>query len=205
MRTLKSVLGGFAALALAGSTALAADKVTSLHAMTIRLPGGAIERIQYTGDVAPRVDVRSDPFEERWPNAAIFWSTPSSFAALERYSAEMNRQMDLLFRQAQALALAPLPNPGSVTETGLRNLPPGTRSYTFASTFTGKGVCTQSVQITAPVNGGKPQIVSRKSGDCESKSDPARPVGPPQRELQSGVTPIKLPGASGVRSTGTSL
>ena len=115
MRTLKGVLlGGFAALAMASSTALAADKATSLHEMTIRLPGGAIEYIQYTGDVAPRVVVRSDPFEETWPNAAIFWSTPS-FAALDRLSAEMNRQMDVLFRQTQALALTPLPNSGRVT------------------------------------------------------------------------------------------
>lgn len=205
MRTLKSVLlGGFAALALAGSTALAADKVTSLHAMTIRLPGGAIERIQYTGDVAPRVVIRSDPFEEIWPNAAMFWSTPS-FAALDRFSSEMHRQMDVLFRQAQALALAPMPNLGSVTETALRNAPPGTRSYTFTSTFTGKGVCTQSVQVIAPANGAKPQVVSNKSGDCETKSDSARPVGAHQPALQSGVTPIKLPKASGASNDSTSL
>lgn len=205
MRTLKSVLlGGFAALALAASTAVAADKAPSVHEMTIRLPGGAIERIQYTGDVAPRVVVRSDPFEVSWPNAAIFWSTPS-LAELDRFSAAMDRQLDVLFRQAQALALAPLPNSGSVTETALRNVPPGTSSYTFTSTFTGRGVCTQSVRIIAPANGAKPQVVSNKSGDCETTSHSARSVGAHQPALQSGVTPIKLPRASGASNVSTSL
>jgi hypothetical protein len=205
MRTLKSVLlGGFAALALAGSTALAADKTTSAHEMTIRLPGGAIEHIQYTGDVAPRVVVQPAPLDEAWPNAAMFWSTPS-FAALERFSAEMNRQLDVLFRQAQALALAPLPGSGGVTETALHNLPPGTSSYMFTSTFTGRGICMQSVQVTAPASGGKPQVVSSKSGDCESRSDSAGPIGAHQPSLQSGVTPIKLPKASGARNVSTSL
>jgi len=205
MRTLKSVLlGGFAALTLAGSTALAADKTTSLHEMTIRLPGGAIEHIQYTGDVAPRVVVRSGPIEETLPGAAMFWTTPS-FAALDRFSAEMNRQMEEFFRQAQAFALAPLPDTGSVTETALRNLPPGASSYTFTSTFTGKGFCTQSVQVTESTNGGKPQVVSSKSGDCETTSDSARPVGAHQPALQSGVTPIKFPRAAGARNVSSPL
>ena len=205
MRTLNSVLlGGFAALALAGSPALAADKTATPHEMTIRLPGGAVERIQYIGDVAPRIVVQSEPFDAAWPNAAMFWATPS-FAALDRFSAEMNRQMDVLFRQAQALALSPLPDSGGATETALRSLPPGTSSYTFTSTFTGKGVCTQSLQVTTSANGGKPQVVSSKSGDCGPKSDSAGPVDAHQPQLQSVVTPIKLPKASGTRNVTTSL
>ena len=205
MRTLKSVLlGGFAVLTLAGSPSLAADKSTSPHEITIRLPGGAIERIQYTGDVTPRVVVQSDPFHGTWPSAAVFWSTPS-FAAVDRFSAEMNREMDVLFREAQALAVATMPNSGSVTETALRNLPPGTSSYTFTSTFTGRGFCTQSVQITAPANGAKPQVVSRKSGDCESKSDSAGQASAHQPGLKSGMTSIKFPKASGASNDSTSL
>ena len=50
----------------------------------------------------------------------------------------------------------------------LGNLPPGTESYSMVSTWSGNGVCAQSVEITSPANGGKPRVVSHSSGECAS-------------------------------------
>jgi hypothetical protein len=58
-------------------------------------------------------------------------------------------------------------------------MPPGTASYTMVSTWSGNGVCTQSVEITTPANGGKPRVVSHSSGNCGSAPGTMGPVGTP--------------------------
>jgi hypothetical protein len=66
------------------------------------------------------------------------------------------------------LANAPGLAPNQPIEMALGNLAPGTESYSMVSTWSGNGVCTQSVEITAPANGGKPRVVSHSSGTCGS-------------------------------------
>ena len=171
MRTkTSSILAGFAALTLAGSVALAADKGTPRYEITIPLPGGGTEHIQYTGNVAPQVRFNSLPFAVVWPDRTAFWVDPS-FAAFDRMSAEMDRQIDALFQQTRSLTFAPMPDSQGLSEAALKSLPPGSSSYSWISTFTGDHVCTQMLQITAPVNGGKPEVVSNQSGDCDAKSN----------------------------------
>ena len=146
-------VAGIAALALAGTSALAASAQTNLHEMTIRLPGGGVEHIEYSGNVAPQVTVGPAPaFAVAWPAPMAFWSDPA-FADLQRISADMNRQMDALFRQTQAFAAAPWTNPQGLYDISLGKLPAGSH------------FCSQSVQITMPAQG-KPQVVSHQSGDC---------------------------------------
>ena len=151
---------GAGALLLAGSVAFAADR-PAVHDITIQLPGGGVERVQYTGDVAPKIvfDAPAEPF----------WTVPTdwtrSFAAFDALDAAMDRQMDAMLRQVQALQAATVTN-GALNNAALRDLPPGTSSYTWISTTNGVRSCTRTVQVRASENGGKPQVVSQTSGDC---------------------------------------
>jgi hypothetical protein len=202
MRTLRNTfLAGVAAAALAGFSDLAAAETPNTHVMTIALPGGGTAEIRYTGDVAPRVTLNpaADSFD-LWSPAAWAFGPNSPFATLDRISAEMDREAAALFRQAQMLASQP---PGQLTEAAARNLPPGTQSWSFVSTMSGNGVCTQSVEITTPANGGPPRVVKHSSGDCGSAAGPvALPPAPgPTRgpHLMQAQAPESQPYAGLVR------
>ena len=72
-----------------------------------------------------------------------------------------------MFQQAQALANAPAGQPGEAAgAAAMRALPPGSENYSFISTMSGSGVCSQSVEITSQGNGAAPKIVRHSSGDC---------------------------------------
>lgn len=71
-------------------------------------------------------------------------------------------------RQAEMLANAPAFAPNQPIEMALGNPPPGNESYAMVSTWSGNGVCTQSVEIASPANGGQPRVVSHGSGNCGS-------------------------------------
>jgi hypothetical protein len=165
MRTSWSfLLGGVAAAAvgLAGAAALAQSSNT--HVMTVALPGGGTAQITYTGNIAPQVSIGDTPASFAPMPMAPFFGPNSPFAQLDRISAEMDRQAAAMFRQAETMAAEA--RSGQLTETALRNLPPGSQGYTFVSTMSGNNVCSQSVQITTPSNGGPPHVVTHSSGNC---------------------------------------
>jgi len=181
MQTLTKVLLA-AGLTVAGTAAWADSKISNSHEMTVQLPGGRIEHIQYSGNVPPKLVIGSTPFVTLWP-------APVDFAQLDRISAELDRRMDQLIRQS--LARAHWPDQQTFNASTLKSLPPGTTGYSWSITSTGNGYCTQMVQVTSPANGGKAQVVSNMSGDCSGKSDKVqRTRGTPQND--NGVTPVKL-------------
>jgi len=108
-----------------------------------------------------------------------FFGPASPFAALDRISAAMNGEAASLIRRAEMLANAPAFAPNQLIETALGNLPPGTESYSMVSTWSGNGVCTQSVEITSPANGGKPRVASHSSGNCGSVPGSTGVIGTP--------------------------
>jgi hypothetical protein len=190
MRHLSSVfLAGVAALALAGTAAFAAVKDHNLHEMTVSLPGGGVAHIQYAGNVAPRVTVRSGPFDTAWPAFADFGFVPP---ALAPWPVQMDRQMDVLFRRAQSLALAPWPGAQGLNEAALRHLPPGSSSYAVTTTSLGNKVCTRTVEVTTPAKGTAPQVVSRKSGDCDAQSGNTLSAVPPFAKWSPKATAIQV-------------
>jgi hypothetical protein len=165
MRTLsKSLLAGVAALALGASSAAWAQN-SDTHVVTVRLPDGGFAQIRYAGNVAPQISVSqsSSPIDIYAPMPALFGAN-SPFAELDRISAEMDRQAAAMFRQANALAAQA--RSGQLTETAMRNLPPDSQGYTFVSTMSDRGVCSQSVEITAQGNGAPAKVVSHSSGNC---------------------------------------
>ena len=183
MRILSSLL--LAGAAIAGVAVLAPTVARELesHYLTIRLPGGGVETIEYAGNVAPRVVFHPvmtpmvDPLA--WP--AGFGSP--SFAAFDRMAAEMDRQMDAMMRQAEIMTR--LPQNAALNHAVLENLPPGT-SYSIVSRSFGNGVCTQTTQVTQRVGDAKPQVVSHTSGNCGKG-----PGNPPQTDLKQVNYPAR--------------
>ncbi len=163
------LVAGAAALAFAGlAPAAAFGGQPDRHELTIQLPDGGTERIEYTGE-APRVVFAPAPFGWTWMAPVDFW-VPPSYASLEQISVDIGRRMDALFRDQQTLLSSGiLPD-----EVKLANIPPGTVSTTWISTSSGNGFCTRETRISKASAEAKPEVVSRQSGDCGSKS----PAGP---------------------------
>lgn len=163
-----TLLAGVAAVALAG-TAFA-------HTLTVQLPGGATEYIHYSGDVAPQISFGTTPiaaspsrdFGVRDFGVRDF-GPGSPFAFMQQISAEMDREAAAMMsqmNQLQSVALHQMANGGQPLAVAMTNLPPGAQSYSFVSTLSGNGVCTQSMEITSQGPGQKPQVVTHSSGNC---------------------------------------
>jgi|HubBroStandDraft_6_1064221.scaffolds.fasta_scaffold25950_2 hypothetical protein len=168
MKTHSEVLvAGAAALAFAAAatTVAAANGTSDHHEITLQLPGGGSERIEYTGEALQLV---FSPAPLAWPSfAPADIRVPPLFATLERMSAQMDRQMDTFFKGD----LAQLSGAPKLDDAALATLPPGTVSTSWFSMSFGNGFCTRVTQITKASAGSNPQIVSRQTGDCGSKSE----------------------------------
>lgn len=159
-------------IALIGSVALAGVAAAqSSHTMTVRLPDGALEQIQYTGDTPPQVAIIPAPTAFAF-GAAPVWTImpPASFANIQRIMADADRDAAAMWQQAQALASESFSGANGPISIDVANAPPGTRIYAFSSTDTGNGVCTQSTEITSVGPNGQPHVVSHRSGNCSGTS-----------------------------------
>jgi hypothetical protein len=168
MRVLSTLLlAGVGAVALVG---VAAAQSQPVHQMTIQLPDGSIEAIQYSGPVAPRVSMTPVPAAES--AAAPFWPAGPDpmLAQFQQISAAMDREADAMRRQAAAIMNQPgmiATGPNGVWQIDTATLPPGADSYSSVSTIGPNGVrCSESVAVTAAGPGQKPQVVRHQSGDC---------------------------------------
>jgi hypothetical protein len=175
-----TLLAGAAAIGCLGVAALAQSPQpqaprSQLHVLTVRLPDGLVEQIRYRGDVAPQVVLAPGgapigafapmigfgPAAD--PGAA---AANSPFAMLERRSAQMDRQMAEMMRNASLAPPPALAAPGGMQQTALGKLPAGSQSYSFVSSFSGGKACSRSVEITSQGAGQAPRVVSHTSGDC---------------------------------------
>jgi hypothetical protein len=154
VRTLgKTILAGAAAIGIAGACGMAWAGGPAFHTMTVQLPDGGTARIQYTGDVAPKVTFGISPM------AADFFAPVAPFGMLDAIEARMDREMNWLFSQS-----APM-NANQVFDADLRNMPKGMTEYSMVSTMTPNGVCMHRTTIVS-TGKGKPKVVSQTSGDC---------------------------------------
>ena len=177
MRIAKNlVLAGVAALALGGGAALALAQ--PLHTMMVWLPNGGLAQIQYAGNVPPWVAFAPEP------PAAGYYGPASTFAMLDRISAQMDREMDALMGDV-AMAPPPIVSPGHMFNFDMPNLPPGAAQYSFVSTMAGDGnYCMRSMEITRAASGARPRVVTHMSGDCRGVGDAwfgAAPLAPQDR------------------------
>lgn len=176
MRILPSLLLAGAAVVGLGLAAPSLARELDLHRLTVHLPGGGVETIEYTGKAVPRMIVHpvvvhqiADPWagDFFWP---VGFAMPS-FVDFDRIAAQMDAQMVAMMRQADLLTR--LPQGQTLNQAVLKDLPPGTTSFSYVSTASGNGVCTQVTRITRGANDAKPQVVSQTSGDCGSPAQGA--------------------------------
>ena len=135
----------------------------------VNLPDGLIARIEYHGNVAPKVTV-----ERRSPELAAAKSPAVGipFSTLERASADMDRQLDAMFRQVRMLDALPADNEALMNWTSAQTLPAGATSYRYVAAMNGKDFCARSVEITSDGPNRKPKGISSTSGDCGTVGSP---------------------------------
>jgi hypothetical protein len=172
-----SLLAGVASIVVVGAVAAQtpANQAVADHVMTFQLPDGSIEQIDYAGTVAPRVAFM--PTADAAPIDVGFWGfgPTSPFAAMERISAEMNREANAMFARAMTLEAQPAAGNGLV-QIDAANLPRGAESYTYVATTNGDGVCSRSVEEISRGPGQAPKVISHMSGDCSAMPGNATPT-----------------------------
>ncbi|HEX3971283.1 MAG TPA: hypothetical protein VHX19_08160 [Stellaceae bacterium] len=174
------LLAGVASVAIAGTVAA--------HTLTVQLPDGTTEHIDYAGDVAPQVSfvpTRTTPASD-WA-----FGPNSPFALMQQISAQMDRDADAMMQQMQQIAVQPVTGPGQPIQVDMTKLPPGTQSYSFVSTLSPSGACSQSTEIIARGPGQKPQVIRHSSGNCGAAAAGATTIAAPDRTPAIQRTPTQ--------------
>ncbi len=171
-----------AALAiLVGS--VAAAEMKNAHVLTVRLPDGTVERIRYSGDVAPEVSLRPAGAPLAFVPAADLFDAGSPFAEVDRVFADMDRQAESMLRQAEVMRRAAIQEqaggPRGLMQAGFGALPAGVSSYSVVTTIEGGKACTRTVEFTGNAAGGAPKVLTSSSGDCRAAGAPATPTVAP--------------------------
>ena len=160
---------GAAAVALAG-TAIAANPRT--HVMSVPLPDGSVARVEYVGNVAPRVTVAPRPMAD----ADMPWATPfPSFGGFDRIIADMQRRSQEMIRQAQEMARQPA-GAAAPYIASYGNLPAGETSTTVVSVSNGGATCTRTTNVVSQGPGKAPKVTSDVTGECGA-AGPVPPAG----------------------------
>jgi hypothetical protein len=157
------VLAGLGAVTLTGA-AVAASRDT--HVLNVPLPDGSTAKIEYVGNVAPKVTVTPAP---------VFGGFPA-FGMFDRTMADMQRQIDAMMRQANEMASHPVAGLPGMNVAGYGNAPAGAQSVTVVSTSNGTKTCMRTTEVTAQGPGKAPKVVTNVSGDCG-----ATPAAPAER------------------------
>lgn len=157
-------LAGVAAAVLGGS-ALAASR--NNHVMTVALPDGSTARVEYVGNVAPKLVIEP-------PRAAVFgdWAPLPAFVGFDRMIEQMNRQAEAMMRQVQQTAGQPAPGVAAPNFASFGNAPGGFTSTTIVSYSNGKSTCTRSTETVSQGAGKPPTVRSTVSGNCGPQRAP---------------------------------
>lgn len=151
-------LTGIAAAALAGTAYAAAAAKT--HVMDVPLADGSTVRVEYVGDVAPRVSL-ARPMAQ----AGNAWGVDfPSFAGFDRMIEQMQRQSQEMIRQAQQVAQHPSGAAPYIAAYG--NLPAGETSTTVVSVSNDGKTCTRTTEVVSQGPGKPPKVTSNVSGQC---------------------------------------
>jgi len=158
------VLAGLGAAAIAGA-AVAASRDS--HVMNVPLPDGSTARVEYVGEVAPKVTVVPVP--------------AAPFGMFDHSMFDMQRQIDTMMRQIDVMARSPMAVTGTqgMNVAAYGNAPAGSQSVTVVSTSNGSKTCTRTTEVTSQGAGKPPKVVTNVSGDCDTAppvSAPAKPT-----------------------------
>lgn len=159
MRNLSKIaLASLLAAGLAGGAVAAAR---GAHVMTVSLPDGSVAKVEYVGDVAPKVVVE--------PSAGPQLGLPAGFGIppIDGLFASMDREMAAAMGQIDQLSRQPLGSLGTgATLAGLGSAPAGTTSYSTVSISQNGRTCSRSTEVIGQGAGKPPKVISNVSGDC---------------------------------------
>lgn len=171
--TRSTLLIGAGALLLAGTAAVAAEK---LHTMEVALPDGSTAHIEYAGDVAPKVTI--EPVEQQARAAHDPFAEMDRMALMmqARQQAMMQRMAAMQQAAAQANAGAGATAAAAPGVTFVGNLPAGAQVSYFSSTTDANG-CTRTVQYSSDGDSKEqPKVTRASAGNCDAAA--ATPAGP---------------------------
>lgn len=145
-------LAGLGAALLTGAAAAG----PGTHVMNVPLPDGSTARIEYVGDVAPKVAVSPPPLSVGF----------SEIGPIHRSMFDMQRQIQAMMRNMLDLSPGSMfPAPG-LNVAGYGDMPAGTSSMTIVTRSNGSKTCTRRTEVTSAGSGKAPKVVSSVSGDC---------------------------------------
>lgn len=157
------VLAGLGAVTLTGAAVAASQ---NRHVMNVPLPDGSTARVEYVGNVAPKVTVTPAPLPMRFP----------AFGMFDRTMFDMQRQIDAMMRQIEDAAKLPHAGAAGLNVASYGNAPAGSSSVIVVSTTNGSKTCTRTTEVTSEGPGKPAKVVSNVSGDCAAESATAKPV-----------------------------
>src|SRR5438067_902963 len=158
-KALALVLAGLSAVTLTGAVA-AASRDT--HTMYVPLPDGSSARIEYVGNIAPKVTVAPAPLSVGLP----------SFGMFDRNMVDMQRQIDAMMREMNNVSVRPIAGAPGLNVADYGNAPAGTQSVTVVSTSNGSKICTHTTEVNSQGAGKPPKVVTNVSGDCAGATAP---------------------------------
>ena len=190
----KKYLLGAAALVILGA-GVAEAATAELHTMNVNAPDGSVVQVQYSGDVAPKVEVVP-------AGQAQAVSTPvmaDPFAEMDRISAIMDARMNAMMQQAamvqahvaqlqqQAVANGDAQGMPGLVMTG--DMPKGAHVAYYSSSTDANG-CTRSVSYSSDGSGAAPKMTQAASDSCEAvtpstKAIPAKAEKPVEQPKQA--------------------
>jgi hypothetical protein len=143
------VLAGLGAVTLTGA-AVAASR--DIHTFNVPLPDGSTARVEYVGNVAPKVTVTPAPV--------------APFGLFDRSMFDMDRQIEAMMRQVDRMSRNPVAGAQGLNVASYGNSPAGSTSVTIVSTSNGVQTCTRRTEVTSQGPGKAPKVVSSVSGTC---------------------------------------
>ena len=174
-----AVVAGAVALAT-GAANPAAARGDDTHTLLVQLPNGAIEQIEYTGPVAPRIVLT--------PSAAR--PAFNQFAAFDQIAALMDQQAAAMLQQ-----VASMPGWNGAAPA----LPPGVSGTSTVITVSNGHACTRSTEVRYDGQAAQPHVVSNVSGDCGAgaaleQTVPAEQQAPAEPTVQPHTIRVKANG-----------
>ena len=158
---------GVAAAALAGSAIAATAPKT--HVMNVPLADGSTVRVEYVGDVAPKVTLAPGMMA----SAADPWAMPfPAFAGFDRMMQQMQQQSRDMRRRAQDMARQPGAAGAAPYIASYGNLPAGETSTTVVSVSNNGVTCTRTTEVVSQGVGKPPKVTSNASGQCANEAQP---------------------------------
>lgn len=152
-------LGGLGAITLA-ATATAASRNT--HVLNVPLPDGSTARVEYVGDIAPKVTVLPAQTPFAFP----------AFGLFDRNMFDVQRQLDAMMRDIRGISDPAAAGREPMNVAAYGNVPAGATSVTVITTSDGSKTCTRRTEVISAGPGKAPKVATSASGNCRSGTTP---------------------------------